>query len=261
MRCATACSSRRRSEFRFKRFAIDNTASALKVGTDSVLLGSLMSITGQERRLLDIGTGTGVVAIMAAQRLAYAGQAARAADSRQATTQLPHITAIEIDGPSAQEAQRNFAACPWPGMLEARHCSLQEFRSEEQYDLIFSNPPYFDESLRNPDPRESRARHTESLSYREVLAFAREHLAPQGRVCLILPAETETAVRRCAAGFDLNSARVVRIRTTSRKPARRIVVEFTRTRSTPELQELTIQDGTAFTEEYRRIAGAFLLYL
>ena len=237
------------SEFRFKRFCIDNTASALKVGTDSVLLGSLMSITGEERRLLDIGTGTGVVAIMAAQRLADAGAA------------YPEITAIEIDAPSAEEAERNFKGCPWSHMLSARHCALQDWRSDAQYDLIFSNPPYFDESLRNPDPRESRARHTESLSYREVLAFASEKLAPQGRVAMILPAESETAVRRCAAGFDLNTSRVVRIRTTQKKPARRIVVEFTRTRSTPELQELTIQDGTAFTEEYRRIAGAFLLYL
>lgn len=237
------------SEFRFKRFCIDNTASALKVGTDSVLLGSLMSITGEERRLLDIGTGTGVVAIMAAQRLADAGAA------------YPEITAIEIDAPSAEEAERNFKGCPWSHMLSARHCALQDFRSPGEFDLIFSNPPYFDESLRNPDPRESRARHTESLSYREVLAFASEKLAPQGRVAMILPAESETAVRRCAAGFDLNTARVVRIRTTQKKPARRIVVEFTRTRSTPELQELTIQDGTAFTEEYRRIAGAFLLYL
>ena len=237
------------SEFRFKRFCIDNTASALKVGTDSVLLGSLMSITGEERRLLDIGTGTGVVAIMAAQRLADAGAA------------YPEITAIEIDAPSAEEAERNFKGCPWSHMLSARHCALQDWRSDAQYDLIFSNPPYFDESLRNPDPRESRARHTESLSYREVLAFASDKLAPQGRVAMILPAESETAVRRCAAGFDLNTARVVRIRTTQKKPARRIVVEFTRTRSTPELQELTIQDGTAFTEEYRRIAGAFLLYL
>ena len=237
------------SEFRFKRFCIDNTASALKVGTDSVLLGSLMSITGEERRLLDIGTGTGVVAIMAAQRLADAGAA------------YPEITAIEIDAPSAEEAERNFKGCPWSHMLSARHCALQDFRSPGEFDLIFSNPPYFDESLRNPDPRESRARHTESLSYREVLAFASDKLAPQGRVAMILPAESETAVRRCAAGFDLNTSRVVRIRTTQKKPARRIVVEFTRTRSTPELQELTIQDGTAFTEEYRRIAGAFLLYL
>lgn len=237
------------SEFRFKRFCIDNTASALKVGTDSVLLGSLMSITGEERRLLDIGTGTGVVAIMAAQRLADAGAA------------YPEITAIEIDAPSAEEAERNFKGCPWSHMLSARHCALQDFRSPGEFDLIFSNPPYFDESLRNPDPRESRARHTESLSYREVLAFASEKLAPQGRVAMILPAESETAVRRCAAGFDLNTSRVVRIRTTQKKPVRRIVVEFTRTRSTPELQELTIQDGTAFTEEYRRIAGAFLLYL
>lgn len=237
------------SEFRFKRFCIDNTASALKVGTDSVLLGSLMSITGEERRLLDIGTGTGVVAIMAAQRLTDAGAA------------YPEITAIEIDAPSAEEAERNFKGCPWSHMLSARHCALQDWRSDAQYDLIFSNPPYFDESLRNPDPRESRARHTESLSYREVLAFASDKLAPLGRVAMILPAESETAVRRCAAGFDLNTSRVVRIRTSSKKPARRIVVEFTRTRSTPELQELTIQDGTAFTEEYRRIAGAFLLYL
>ena len=262
------------SEFRFKRFSVENTASALKLGTDSVLLGSLMSITGEERRLLDIGTGTGVVAIMAAQRLADASQPstynpedagadnpATNSPTADGASPWPRITGIEIDAPSAEEAERNFKGCPWSHMLSARHCALQDWRSDAQYDLIFSNPPFFDESLRNPDPRESRARHTESLSYREVLAFASEKLAPQGRVAMILPAESETAVRRCAAGFDLNTSRVVRIRTTSKKAPRRIVLEFTRTRTPLTEEELTIQDGAAFTEEYRRIAGAFLLYL
>ena len=258
------------SEFRFKQFSVRNTDSALKVGTDAVLLGSLMSITGEERRLLDIGTGTGVVALMAAQRLAGSTIDATAAQRLAGSTisatvdvgvAYPEIIGIEIDGPSAEEARLNFEGSPWAGMLEARHCSLQDFRSPGEFDLIFSNPPYFDESLRNPDARESRARHTESLSYREVLAFAGEKLAPGGLVAMILPAESETAVRRCAAGFDLNLSRIVRIRTTQRKPPRRVVVEFSRLRGQIREEELTMQNQDGFTEEYRRIAGAFLLYL
>ena len=244
------------SEFRFKQFSVRNTDSALKVGTDAVLLGSLMTVHPGERRLLDIGTGTGVVALMAAQRLAGSTMAASAEDGVES-----RIIGIEIDGPSAEEARLNFEGSPWAGMLEARHCSLQDFRSPGEFDLIFSNPPYFDESLRNPDARESRARHTESLSYREVLAFAGEKLAPGGLVAMILPAESETDVRRCAAGFDLNLSRIVRIRTTLRKPPRRVVVEFSRLRGQIREEELTMQNQDGFTEEYRRIAGAFLLYL
>ena len=244
------------SEFRFKQFSVRNTDSALKVGTDAVLLGSLMTVHPGERRLLDIGTGTGVVALMAAQRLAGSTIDASAEDGVES-----RIIGIEIDGPSAEEARLNFEGSPWAGMLEARHCSLQDFRSPGEFDLIFSNPPYFDESLRNPDRRESRARHTESLSYREVLAFAGEKLAPGGLVAMILPAESETAVRRCAAGFDLNLSRIVRIRTTQRKPPRRVVVEFSRLRGQIREEELTMQNQDGFTEEYRRIAGAFLLYL
>ena len=258
------------SEFRFKQFSVRNTDSALKVGTDAVLLGSLMTVHPGERRLLDIGTGTGVVALMAAQRLADSTMAATAAQRLAGSTisatvdvgvAYPEIIGIEIDGPSAEEACLNFEGSPWAGMLEARHCSLQDFRSPGEFDLIFSNPPYFDESLRNPDARESRARHTESLSYREVLAFAGEKLAPGGLVAMILPAESETAVRRCAAGFDLNLSRIVRIRTTQRKPPRRVVVEFSRLRGQIREEELTMQNQDGFTEEYRRIAGAFLLYL
>ena len=244
------------SEFRFKQFSVQNTDSALKVGTDAVLLGSLMTVHPGERRLLDIGTGTGVVALMAAQRLVSSAIDASAEDGVES-----RIIGIEIDGPSAEEARLNFEGSPWAGMLEARHCSLQDFRSPGEFDLIFSNPPYFDESLRNPDRRESRARHTESLSYREVLAFAGEKLAPGGLVAMILPAESETAVRRCAAGFDLNLSRIVRIRTTQRKPPRRVVVEFSRLRGQIREEELTMQNQDGFTEEYRRIAGAFLLYL
>ena len=258
------------SEFRFKQFSVRNTDSALKVGTDAVLLGSLMTVHPGERRLLDIGTGTGVVALMAAQRLAGSTIDATAAQrlvgstisaTADAGAAYPEIIGIEIDGPSAEEARLNFEGSPWAGMLEARHCSLQDFRSPGEFDLIFSNPPYFDESLRNPDRRESRARHTESLSYREVLAFAGEKLAPGGLVAMILPAESETAVRRCAAGFDLNLSRIVRIRTTQRKPPRRVVVEFSRLRGQIREEELTMQNQDGFTEEYRRIAGAFLLYL
>ena len=151
-------------EFRFKQFTVRQDASALKVGTDAVLLGAAMTLLPSDRTLLDVGTGTGVIALMAAQRLAvpaFDGGPPPITSPRglfNATPLRPvSIVAIDIDGPSAAEAAANFAASPWSGMLSARHCSLQDFAPDAPLDVIFSNPPFYDESLRNPDAREAAA--------------------------------------------------------------------------------------------------------
>ena len=247
------------SEFRFKQFSVKQDRAALKVGTDAVLLGTLASLegmTGETAELLDIGTGTGVISLIIAQRLAPI-----APDW--------HISAIDIDGPSILDAGDNFTASPWPGHLQAIHSSLQEF-SGYGFDLIFSNPPFYDDSLRNPDPREANARHSASLSYRDILAFAAECLRKPsdnftgGRLSLILPAEEEARLLRTAASFDLFPFRIVRIRTVEKKKPRRIVAEFRfRGERKPELKEesltLHTHGASTFSEDYRRLTEDFYL--
>ena len=151
------------SIFRFKHFSVENTESAMKVNTDGVLLGALMTVRPEDRMCLDIGTGTGTVALMAAQRMSFIGACSDGACS---------ITGIDIDGASAREAGLNFAASPWPGMLRSLHLSLSDFAGSAEphgFDHIFSNPPYYDLSLSAPDARRNVARHTDSLSYREIM--------------------------------------------------------------------------------------------
>lgn len=293
------------SEFRFKQFSVKNEASAMKVGTDAVLLGAAMTLRPSDRSLLDVGTGTGVIALMAAQRLAALRTVTNAtplpADASPAAAEPGatafQIEAIDIDQASASEAAENFAVSPWSTHLRARCTPLSAYRlvdtpadsadrpgeptsfpyaptnshctalsashaaatnhhtepaepvsfpfacssllsashaapiAPDGFDLIFSNPPYYDSSLKNPDARESAARHTETLSYRELCAFADSHLKPEGRLSLILPADCEKDLLRTAASFGLYPFRLLRIRTTPAKPVSRLIAEFGRTRT------------------------------
>lgn len=234
------------SIFRFRHFSVKNEKSALKVGTDAVLLGAAVTVRDSDRYLLDIGTGTGVIALMVAQRISAFGSGYR-------------IEAIDIDPLSSAEAGENFASSPWSANLTSRNIALQEYRPKEKFDLIFSNPPYYDESLKNPDVRESIARHTESLSYRQICAFASEYLGEDGRLSLILPSEAETSLRRTAASFGLYPFRVLRIRTTAAKSARRIVAEFSRRKTEVPDEEIVLQDSQGRTPEYSALTADFYL--
>ena len=237
--------------FRFKKFEVINERSAMKVNTDGVLLGAAMTLTPSDCRLLDVGTGTGTIALMAAQRLAGA----------------VWIDAIDIDEPSASEAAANFKHSPWADSLHAHNLSLEEFesalqQSECRYDLIFSNPPYFEDSLTAPDERKSAARHTsDGLSYRDIFDFAKTHLSDSGRVALVLPSDQETAICRYARMSGLHLFRVLRIRTVPRKAPSRIVIEFSRVR--PQFVDdtiLTIQNEGQYTQEYLSLTKDFYLF-
>lgn len=242
--------------FRFKRFEVVNERSAMKVNTDGVLLGALMTILPTDRTLLDIGTGTGTIALMAAQRLFSCGicHADRSAENR--------VDAIDIDEASAEEAEANFRNSPWSEALHAYHTSLDEFASDRKYDLIFSNPPYFEDSLNAPEERRNNARHTSTgLSYREILDFASQSLTDNGRVAFVLPAETEKSLCRHARMNGLHLFRIVRVRTVPRKEPSRIIAEFFRTRiDAPEDTVLTIQNEGKYTEEYLSLMRDFYLF-
>lgn len=247
------------SVFHFKRFSVVNERSAMKVNTDGVLLGAAMTILPTDRRLLDVGTGTGTIALMAAQRV-----------QREIPDQVRDevmIDAIDIDEPSATEAAANFSNSPWQAMLHAHNMSLDRFaadveRAEVKYDLIFSNPPYFEDSMPAPDERKSTARHTsEGLSYRDIFEFAKDRLTEEGRVSLVLPSDQEAAVCRYARMCSLHLFRILRIRTVPRKSPSRVILEFSRLRkATPEDTVMTIQNEGQYTQEYLSLTKDFYLF-
>ena len=252
--------------FRFKKFEVINERSAMKVNTDGVLLGAAMTIREGDRCLLDIGTGTGTIALMAAQRVCRTDCHVASALRNDVKVGNVHIDAIDIDEPSASEAAVNFQNSPWNGSLHAHNMSLDQFAqslsSDRTYDVIFSNPPYFEDSLTAPDERKSTARHTsEGLSYRDILEFAQERLAQQGRVCLVLPADQEMALCRYARMCGLHLFRILRIRTVPRKAPGRIVAEFSRVRTdSPAEEMLTIQNEGQYTQEYLSLMHDFYLF-
>lgn len=247
------------SVFHFKRFSVVNERSAMKVNTDGVLLGAAMTILQTDRRLLDVGTGTGTIALMAAQRVQ--------GEIPDQVRDEVMIDAIDIDEPSATEAAANFSNSPWQSMLHAHNMSLDRFaadveRAEVKYDLIFSNPPYFEDSMPAPDERKSTARHTsEGLSYRDIFEFAKDRLTEEGRVSLVLPSDQEAAVCRYARMCSLHLFRILRIRTVPRKAPSRVILEFSRLRkATPEDTVVTIQNEGQYTQEYLSLTKDFYLF-
>ena len=248
--------------FRFKKFEVVNERSAMKVNTDGVLLGASMTILPSDRAMLDVGTGTGTIALMAAQRLSSAILNSSSVILNEVKN--PRIDAIDIDEASASEASANFINSPWNSILKAHHLPLEEFAAsaETVYDLIFSNPPYFEDSLTAPDERKSTARHTsDGLSYRDIFEFAKDRLSENGRVSLVLPADQEAALTRYARMCGLYLFRILRVRTVPRKAPSRIIAEFSRTRCAELSEELlTIQDEGKYTQEYLSLTGDFYLF-
>lgn len=233
------------SVFRFKRFSVINEASPMKVGTDGVILGAAVPLGGAEKSILDVGTGTGVVALMLAQRTE--GTSCR-------------ITGIDIDEAASREAEENFRNSPWSDKLEARCVALGDFTPEGSIDLIVSNPPFFDSSLLNHDSRRSEARHSVTLSYRELLCFAAEHLSKRGHISMILPSDTRASLCREARSRSLYPETILNIRSTERKAPSRIVADFSRRRGEAVESELTIHNGSVYSSRYLELMKNFYLF-
>ncbi len=182
--------------FRFKQFAIEDSKCAMKVGTDGVLLGC-WSPTGT--RILDVGTGSGLIARMLMQRCPET-----------------QVDAIDIDPAAVEQARENG--------VNAYHSSLQEWQGV--YDVVVSNPPYFQNSLKNPDKGRQLARHTDTLSYAELIHHSARLLKPEGQLALILPAEAEQEVRALAVSENLFPTHITRVFSKESRPARRVLLAF-----------------------------------
>lgn len=241
--------------FNFKRFSVVNERSAMKVNTDGVLLGAAMTIYPSDRSFLDVGTGTGTIALMAAQRIS---------DISVQSSEYK-IDAVDLDEPSIQEAAVNFQNSPWVNHIMAHHAAFDDFAESHRdcsYDLIFSNPPYFEDSLLAPEERRSQARHTaDGLSYRELLDFAKTALTENGRLAIVLPADQEQSLCRYARMSGLHLFRILRVRTVPRKAPTRIIAEFSRHRiESPAEELLTIQKEGKYTDEYLSLTRDFYLF-
>jgi len=199
--------------FQFKQFTVWHDRCAMKVGTDGVLLGAWAPIHNSQFKILDIGTGSGLVALMLAQRYPAA-----------------QIDAIDIDEAAVEQARENFAHSAFSHRLSVFRSSLQNWQMANGtlYDLIVSNPPYFQNSLKNPDKGRELARHTDSLSYEELIHNSVRLLNPHGQLALILPAEAEEEIRTLAATHCLYCSRVTRVFSKQSKPARRVLLAFSR---------------------------------
>ncbi|RNI31182.1 tRNA1(Val) (adenine(37)-N6)-methyltransferase [Rufibacter latericius] len=157
--------------FQFKQFLIRQDKCAMKVCTDSCVLGAAVDVAGA-KRILDIGAGTGLLSLMVAQRAPEA-----------------HLEAVEIDPEAADQAQENISISPWADRIQLFPISLQELEASNPapYEVIISNPPFFQASLKSADPGKNQAKHTETLSFFEIISFAQKYLTPSGRMHILLP--------------------------------------------------------------------------
>ena len=214
--------------FRFKQFTVWHDRCAMKVGTDGVLLGawcpmavdSLQLIVNsrkhKEFRVLDIGTGSGLIALMLAQRTC-------AVDSLQLTV---GIDAIDVDEGAVEQATYNFEQSPWAEHLHAYQSSLQEWHSAIKYDLIVSNPPYFQASLKNPDSQRATARHTDTLNYTELIQHAARLLQEDGALALVLPFDAKEDIVALAEAHALYPTQITHVHSKPGKPAKRLLIAF-----------------------------------
>lgn len=231
--------------FQFKQFAVDQTGCAMKINTDGVLLGA-MAAADDPKAILDIGTGTGVIALMLAQQYTKA-----------------KIDAVEIDGAAAGTAQRNFQASPFADRLTAYALDFESYFVRyplRKYDLIVSNPPFYIDSLKSPGEKTTLAKHTDVDFFERLVKSVSVHLTEQGSFWLILPVTTAKMVGEIAAGFDIFPARIVEVRSYSHSRPHRIVQSFGFNKVQAQMSNLAIYEAEGvYSEEYKKLLQPFFL--
>lgn len=218
------------------------------MGTDSVLLGAWAATEGAER-ILDIGTGTGVVALFLAQRT-----------EEQAAVS---ITAVEIDPDAARCAAANFAASPWAGRLEIKQGAVQEFAtaSGRQFDLIVSNPPFYTETVVSPDARRRLGRNTVELTQEDLLQAVCRLLAPGGAFCAILPEKEGRRLCELAVTKGLYCSAETRVSARPGMPVERLLLRFTRDPRPFQREDLAIYSRLEeYSPEFQRMTGDFYVH-
>ena len=231
--------------FKFKQFSINQDRCAMKIGTDGVLLGAWTSVTHQPETILDIGSGTGIIALMLAQR-----------------SSAESIDAIETDENAYEQCVDNFEDSPWADRLFCYHADFDEFvgEMEEEYDLIVSNPPFYAEVVSSGDSARDRARQNNSLPFEELLEGVSALLSSNGFFSTIIPFKEETRFLELASDNGLFASRITRVKGNLDSDVKRSLLEFSFQEVETKTNELTIEiDRHQYTAEYKDLTKDFYL--
>ena len=229
--------------FQFKQFRVEQEQSAMKVGIDGVLLGAWANVDGCSQ-ILDVGTGTGLIALMLAQR------------------SEAKITAIEIEKKAALEAAENVSVSPWNERIEVVHTSFQDFakKCHEKFDLIVSNPPYFSNSFKAANSERTLARHNDTLPFSVLIKLASEMLSEHGRLALIVPGGAIQHLKDLAELNHLFLQHITAIKPKPGKSVNRALLEWGRKQTALKEDCLIIYNrDNSFTEEYIGLTKEFYL--
>ena len=232
------------SIFRFKQFEIDQGNCAMKINTDGVLLGA-WAVATQVRTILDIGTGTGVIALMLAQRFAQA-----------------RVDAVEIDAEAAQQAALNFKAAPFSNAMQVLEGSFTDYQEAEQgYDLIVSNPPFYTNALWNPDERKKLARHADALFFEQLIAFVAAKLNDKGSFQCIVPTElADWMVATLLPQHPLFLQAQLEIRSFAEEPVIRKILKIGKEETALLADSLVIYaERGVYSADYKNILQPFFL--
>lgn len=231
--------------FRFKEFEINQDRCAMKIGTDSVLLGAWTSVENNPISILDIGAGTGILALMLAQR-----------SSAEA------IDAVEIDDAAYEQCVDNFEQSPWSDRLFCYHATLEEFveEIEEKYDLIISNPPFFNDTHKSDNQQRDLARYSDAMPFRQLIESVSKLLSEHGIFSVILPFSEEKDFIVLASKEFLFPKRILRVKGSPSSDIKRSLIEFYFLESAVEPEELIIETARhQYTDDYINLTKDFYL--
>lgn len=227
--------------FTFKRFTIHQDRCAMKVGTDGVLLGAWASVEHCSH-ILDVGTGTGLVALMAAQR------------------SKADIVALDLDTAAAEQAAENVASSPWSDRIRVMAIDVKELDEQHMYDAILCNPPFFENSLKCPDAARTMARHTDTLSFDELARCASRLLTLDGELSVVIPYDRVADMTVSAACNGLFLSRQTMVVPVEGGKPKRMLMAFTRQGASPASDVLCMRDAQrSYTQEYIRLVQDFYL--
>jgi len=232
-------------EFKFKQFTVLQDQCAMKIGTDSVLLGAWVSLENNPESILDVGAGTGILSLQLAQR-----------------SFAETIEAIEIDDGAFEQCVENFEASPWGDRLFCFHASAQEFAEEieAEFDLIISNPPFYSDDYKSENKARNQARFESSLPFRDLAIMAFQFLSEKGIFALILPKKEEDNFIAIASGVGLFPKRICRVKGTNTSEVKRSLLEFSFQEEETIFEELTIEIARhQYTKEYIDLVKDFYL--
>jgi len=231
--------------FVFKKFELKQGKCAMKIGTDAVLLGAWTSVENRPFSILDIGAGTGVLALMLAQR-----------------SNAELIDAVEIDDQAYEQCVDNFEASPWGDRLFCYHASLEEFvdEIEERYDLIISNPPFYSEDYKSDNSQRDLARFSDAMPFGHLVESASKLLSEAGIFSVIIPFKEETSFIELASSFKLFPNRILRVQGNVTSEFKRSLIEFSFRKSDIKTDTLIIEtERHQYTEKYINLTKDFYL--